>query len=288
MSKKLHVTFRGVVAFVPNRRFAVGDPKTVEVILRDLRTPMLLAEARSSRKIEIVDSHHAWLEFVEKRHNENELLESLATVTTRWPKNSETRNVLELSRKLITIKLDGQDLSGPNVKIVPPLLDHLATYEGPLKKDFRLKTSLDESVAAAVKLVGGQLSLAEESELEYQVPLHHNTGDETTDATVATAVCWTTEFENEVELQLRFSNKVKKLQFRPERDTLELGLVNRELDYLLSERLPPEGGEDDPEFLIYGEMIEKGRRRTLRRVPGLTPGGAKACGTGAIQPLPGG
>src|SRR5262249_48110359 len=149
-----------------------------------------------------------------------------------------------------------------------------------LKTAFHPNPKGSDEVAAAFPLTGGTLSVLEKTELPYQVTLYDG---KTVQTEVATTLRWTIPFEKKGVLRFAQQPTSPILTFRPAADFLHLAVRNRELDELFKAEVASIGGQDDPEYLVYGDSIVGGKPEVLISAIGAIPGGHKACGTGGIQ-----
>jgi hypothetical protein len=279
VSKELRIDFQGVVAFVPDRAFS-KKPTKVEAVLRDLEEARFILDAKGTPRL--VGSHNAWLEFQPgdrvKSANDRK---GVAEVTNGW--TGKTLSVLLLRREYVTIRLDGKQLPQVAVAIDASVLAHLAVYQGKLKSGYVPNPKGSDEIAAAFPLAGGTLSVVEKTAELYEVPLHNGNGQLTSTA-VATTLRWTIPFDQEVVLRFAPSPTSPTLEFRPAGNVLLLAVRNRELAELLKPPMPAMGGQDDVEYVVYGDSIVGGQPQVLRSTKGSIPGGHRACGTAGIQP----
>jgi len=281
MSKELRIDFQGVVAFVPDRDFA-AQPTQVDVVLRNLVETRVIIDAKGTSRQ--VGSHHAWLEFSPgDRAVGSSDPDGIFNLTREG--TGESLGVLPLRHQYVSILPDKKKLPMGNVAIDDSVSDNLALYRGKLKSAYQPNPAGSDEVAAAFRLTGGRLEVAEKTTLPYQVPR----GDGSTiSKEVATALRWTIPFEQEVVLRFAPNPTSRSLRFRPAGNVLQIFVRNRELDQLFTGMLPALGGQDDPEFLVYGDSIVGGHPQVLISSQGAIPGGHKACGVGFILPPLGG
>ena len=278
MSGELRIDFQGVVAFVPDRRLAKG-PTKIEVILRNLTEPRIIIDAQGAQRL--VGSHHAWIEVSpgDRVPNAKEP-QGISRVRNGW-KGTEL-DVLLLRKEYGEVRPDGKKLPQATIKIDASVLAHLATYDGTLKTAYQPNPAGNDEVAVSFELSGGTLSVVEKTVHDYQVPKHDGT---MASGKVATALRWTIPFQKYVDLRFRRKPEHEVIRLRPAGTALDVAVRNRELDELLRPPIPVLGGKDDPEFLVYGDSIVGGSPAVLKSTKGPVPGGHKACGNGAIQPV---
>lgn len=278
MSKELRVDFQGVIALVPDRKFADG-PRRVEAILRNLSEPRKIKGDDGTESI--VGVHNAWLEFPPDARviGDRDELEGVSTVVNGFTR--ETRSVFLLEREAIDVQPDDRELPDAPVTIDETVLSHLAVYQGRLKPGFECIRKGNDALAACLSIAGGALSVVEKTIHPYHVPLHDGS---TAAIGVATTVRWTIPFTRDVVLRFAQRPSSPILRLAPAGDVLQLAIRNRELDQLLKPRMPAIGGQDDPEFVVYGDSIEGGQAKVLEHAGPLIPSGRRACGLGGIQP----
>jgi hypothetical protein len=277
MSAELQIDFQGVVAFVPNKRFADG-PTEIKVVLRNLVEPRIIVDHQGAQRL--VGSHHAWLEVAPGDHKANSKEpRGICRVVNSWKKTE--LDVLLLQKEFAEVRPDSKPLVTAGVQIDASVLAHLATYDGVLKTAYEPDPGGTDEVAIGLVLTGGTLSVIEKTSLEYQVPTHDG---KLTSTTVATALRWTIPFQKHVDLRFRERPQKPILRLKPAGSDLLVAFRNREVDELLKPPIPVMGGKDDPEFLVYGDSIVGGSPAVLKSTKGPIPGGHKACGTGGIQP----
>lgn len=278
MSKELRIDFQGVIALVPDRKFAEG-PKRIDVLLRDLREARTFYDLKGTPRM--VGAHNAWLEFPpDARTDDDHPPRGIAVVSNGW--TNETKAVYLLEKESVEIRPDDRDLPAAPVTVDPSVLAHLAVYHGRLKTGYQPKADGSDELAASFTLSGGSLTLVEKTSESYYVPLHDRTISETG---VATTVRWTIPFEREIVLRFPPRPRSPLVRLRPAGDDLQLAVRNRELDELLKPFLPAEGGQDDPEFVVYGDLLVGGQPQVLSAVKGSIPSGRRACGLGGVQPV---
>ncbi len=276
-SKELRIDFQGVVAFVTDRAFD-KKPSKLAAVLRDLEEPRFILDAKGTQRL--VGSHNAWLEFPPAdRIKGAKDPKGVAEVTSGF--TGKTLGVLLLRREHIMISLDGKSLPSATVAIDPTVLSHLAVYQGTLKSAYLPNPKGSDEIAASFPLSGGTLSVAEKTAEPYEVPLHNG---KVVSTPVATTLRWTIPFQQKVTLRFAPSPTSPILVFRPAGNVLQLAVRNRELAELLSPYMPAMGGQDDAEYVVYGDSIIGGKPQVLRSTKGSIPGGHRACGTGGIQP----
>ncbi len=273
----LQIDFQGVLAFVPDRAFA-SQPTQMDVVLRNLSEPQFVLDAKGTPRL--VGSHHAWLEFPpEDRVKGSADPQGIAGVTNSW--TGTNLGVLLLERQYVSIQLDGNKLPAGKITIDDSVLSFLAVYDGTLKTAYKPNKAGSDEVAAAFPLSAGNLSVVEKTAEPYDVILHDGQPHQ---SPVATTLRWTIPFDKEVTLRFAPNPKSPILRLRPKTDVLQLAVRNRELAQLLNAPMPAMGGQDDPEFLIYGDSIVSGKPQILTSTKGPIPGGHKACAPVGVQP----
>lgn len=275
---ELRIDFQGVVAFVPDRRLADG-PTTIDVILFDMAEPRIIRDAQGTDHC--VGSHYAWLEVSPADHVPDAKEPGGIGRVRNGHKGTEL-DVLLLREEHAWVRPDGKALPEAAVNLDASVLDHLATYDGVLKADYEPSSSGNDKVAVALRLTGGTLSVVEKTSLKYEVPRYDG---KPTSTQVATALRWTVPFDKYVDLRFIDDPNEMVIRLKPAGTDLAVALRNRELNELLREPLEVLGGKDDPEFLVYGDSIVGGSPAVLKSTGGEIPGGHKACGPAAIQPV---
>ncbi|HXT22396.1 MAG TPA: hypothetical protein VN923_16705, partial [Thermoanaerobaculia bacterium] len=165
MAKELRIDFRGLVAFVPDRKFA-AKPTAVLAVLRDLSTAKLIKDENG--KEQLVDAHTAWLEFSPGDYVQGPgEVPGIFKVTRA---NGAERAALLLRQHQVSILPDGNALPVGIVDVGDDVLAHLAVFKGTLKQDFQPG---QKDVAAAWPLSGGRLSLGDKTTRPFEVPLHN-------------------------------------------------------------------------------------------------------------------